>query len=388
MADQKPILSEIRAFHKKAKSGVAGNRDGPPGKQMMDSLPRCLPKEAEQHQLDLLRDEMQARLVALQTPAESDAMGIPKPRQFQLPPARKAKLQADFTHSFNFREREFRESAISSPHDGTFLWLLKDTEDPARKNTGFRQWLASPSNLYWITGKPGAGKSSLMKYLSDFRSNGEGAKLCRSFVAEGAGSSKIATASFYFWASGAEIQASQTALFRTTLLFDLLQDPLRDPTRADLISRIAPAMWVSACLLGTPFPSYWDEGELRNLLVRTIEELSRDNTRVCLFIDGLDEYGGDSQTIIAFVNKILKLPNVKLCVSRRLWVPFECAFGRASFLRVQDLTYPDIHHSVKSRFDKCEDFSILMRRDCLCRQADRPSCRKVCGRVSLGPNRG
>lgn len=361
MTDQKPILSEIRAFHKKSKSGVAGDRHDPPGKQMMDSLSRCLPQEAEQHQLDILRNEMQARLVALHSPAESNAMGVPKPRQFQLPPARKAKLQADFTHSFNFREREFRESAIPSPYDTTFLWMFQ-CSDQARSNTGFRQWLASSSNLYWITGKPGAGKSTLMKYISSFRSNGEGAKICRRFLVEGAGSSKIATASFYFWASGAEIQASQTALFRT-LLFDLLQDPLRDPTRADLITRIAPAMWESACLLGTPFPSYWDEGELGDLLFRTIQELSRENTRVCMFIDGLDEFAGEPQTIISWVKKILKLPNVKLCVSSRPWVPFECAFGRAPSLRVQDLTYPDIHHFVKSRFDECEDFSRLMRRE-------------------------
>ena len=364
MADQKLILSEIRALHKDVKSGVASNRNDPPGKQMMDSLSRSLPEEAEHHQLDLLRDEMQARLVALHSSTDNDAMVVAEPRQFQLPPARKAKLQADFTHSFNFREREFRESAISSPYDNTFLWMFNlDTEDSARKNTGFRQWLASPSDcLYWVTGKPGAGKSTLMKYISDFRCNGEGAKLCRRFLAEGAGSSKIATASFYFWASGAKIQATQTALFRT-LLFDLLRDPLRDPTRPDLISRIAPVMWESACLLGTPFPRYWAEAELRDLLFRTIEQLSQDNTKVCLFIDGLDEFGGDPQTIISFVDKILKLPNVKLCVSSRPWVPFECAFRGASTLRVQDLTYPDIRYFTKSHFDKCEDFSRLMKRE-------------------------
>ncbi|KAK0741450.1 hypothetical protein B0T18DRAFT_231134 [Schizothecium vesticola] len=363
VADQKAILSEIRAFHKGVKSGVGGNREDPPGKQMMDSLSRCLPEEAEQHQLDLLRDEMHTRLFALES-THNDAMVVPEPRQFQLPPARKAKLQANFTHCFNFQEREFRESAISSPYDSTFLWLFQEnTEDSARKNTGFRQWLASPSGgLYWITGKPGAGKSTLMKYISDFRCNGEGAKLCRRFLAEGAGSSKIATASFYIWASGAEIQASQTALFRT-LLFELLRDPLRDPTRPDLISRIAPAIWESACLLGTLFPRYWAEGELRDLLFRTIEELSQDDTKVCLFIDGLDEFGGDPQTIISFVNKILQLPNVKLCVSSRPWVPFECAFSRAPSLRIQDLTFLDIEHYVTSRFDKCEDFSRLMKRE-------------------------
>lgn len=153
-----------------------------------------------------------------------------------------------------------------------------------------------------------------MKYTSNFRSNDEGATLRRKLLAKGAGSSRIATASFYFWASGAEIQASKTALFRS-LLFDLLQD------NADVIPRIAPAAWESACLLGTPFPQDWTEEMLRDLVVRTVEELSRDS-KVCIFIDGLDEFGGDPQTIISFVDTVLQMPNVKLCVSSRPWAQF------------------------------------------------------------------
>lgn len=101
---------------------------------------------------------------------------------------------------------------------------------------------------------------------------------------------------------------------------------------------------------------------LRDLVVRTVEELSRDS-KVCIFIDGLDEFGGDPQTIISFVDTVLQMPNVKLCVSSRPWAQFQSAFGRASTLRMQDLTYPDIRHFVQTRFDECPGFRRLVERE-------------------------
>ncbi|KAK1834932.1 hypothetical protein QBC39DRAFT_275959 [Podospora conica] len=355
LAMQEAVLSEIRGLAK-GRSSVSGRHADAPCEQMIKSLSGCLAEEAEQHQLDLLRQEIHARLVELHSSADDGAPQSRQPRQAQLPEDRKLELQRDFLHTLHFREKGYRESAISSPYDSTFRWMFQDTEDPARKDTGFRQWLASSSNLFWVTGKPGAGKSTLMKYISDFHSKGEGATLCQQFLDEWAGSSKIATASFYFWSSGAEIQASQKAMVGS-ILVDLLQQ------NADIIPQVVPLMWESACLLGTPFPQHWAEGALGDLLFGTLEELSRGNTRVCLFIDGLDEFDGDAQTIIDFVDKMLQLPDVKLCVSSRPWVAFESAFGRASSLRVQDLTYPDIQHFIQSRFEKSEGFSRLMKRE-------------------------
>lgn len=177
----------------------------------------------DEHQIHLLREQIHTRLVELHGPAaQGTTVQDPNPPDAQLTEERRLHLQTEFILSFHFREREYRESAISSPYENTFAWMFEDSEDPGRKSNGFRQWLSSPSdNLFWVTGKAGSGKSTLMKYTSNFRSNGEGATLCRKLLAKGAGSSRIATASFYFWASGAEIQASKTALFRS-LLFDLL----------------------------------------------------------------------------------------------------------------------------------------------------------------------
>lgn len=94
-----------------------------------------------------------------------------------------------------FRNMNDRSEGILEAHRKTFTWMLSEQDPPsrgpvdsnallatsihlARSNarggsmqwSNFVQWLNSESKLYWVTGKPGAGKSTLMKYLqSDSR---------------------------------------------------------------------------------------------------------------------------------------------------------------------------------------------------------------------------
>ncbi|KAK0639896.1 hypothetical protein B0T16DRAFT_361557 [Cercophora newfieldiana] len=272
----------------------------------------------------------------------------------QVPIARRVQVQKDFILTLNYKEREYRESAISSPYDKTFQWMFND--DPNRKNAEFSQWLASDSSLFWITGKPGSGKSTLMKYISDFKSEGEGAALCRQQLLAWAGSSELLTASFYFWASGSAAQGSQKAML-SSLLFQLLQD------NPDIIARIAPAVWESACLFNTQIRKVWTEEDLSEILLNAVKQLSGRKLKTCFFIDGLDEFDGKPETLISFIHRIVELPNVKVCVSSRPWVQFEDAFGRKPSLRVQDLTYGDIKHFVESQFDRNEGFRRLKSRE-------------------------
>jgi ABC-type thiamine transport system ATPase subunit len=50
-----------------------------------------------------------------------------------------------------------REERILEAHEKTFRWIFKDSP--------FKHWLESKtgSNLFWISGKAGSGKSTLMK---------------------------------------------------------------------------------------------------------------------------------------------------------------------------------------------------------------------------------
>jgi len=56
-------------------------------------------------------------------------------------------------------ERDLREEQIEQNSGGTFGWVYDDD------TTGFREWLLSGGNIFWIRGKPGPGKSTSMKYI-------------------------------------------------------------------------------------------------------------------------------------------------------------------------------------------------------------------------------
>lgn len=68
----------------------------------------------------------------------------------------------------------------------------------------------------------------------------------------------------------------------------------------------------------------------------------QDGLRICLFIDGLDEYEGDSDgtyvDIVALFSEIATSPNIKICLSSRPWLAFEDSFLLGPTLRLEDLT--------------------------------------------------
>ena len=88
--------------------------------------------------------------------------------------------------------------------------------------------------------------------------------------------------------------------------------------------------------------------------------LASDQLRLCFFIDGLDEYEGDSEDIISLFRDIPRSPCLKICLSSRPSWDFEKAFEAGPKLRLQDLTYKDIrayvcdnlesHHQVLQLF--------------------------------------
>ena len=59
-----------------------------------------------------------------------------------------------------------REERISDNFLTTFQWIYSEPQNGSRQWSSFTSWLQGPENIYWITGKPGSGKSTLMKMLS------------------------------------------------------------------------------------------------------------------------------------------------------------------------------------------------------------------------------
>jgi len=149
---------------------------------------------------------------------------------------------------------------------------------------------------------------------------------------------------------------SQAGLFMS-LLYELISQ------RRDIIPIVFRTQWEALCLFGPNKRLEFSEATLRDKLLITIQILARDS-KVCLFVDGLDEFGGNSEILVALFKSLVDTTRrLKICVASRPWVIFEDAFGQNPSLRVEDLTYDDIKGYVSSNFDMNAEFSKLRDRE-------------------------
>ncbi|RSL90657.1 hypothetical protein CDV31_015647 [Fusarium ambrosium] len=224
--------------------------------------------------------------------------------------------------SLHFRQIKERISDVHSAHPTTLKWIFGNSPE-----ANVAEWMSSTDNndLYWISGYAGSGKSTLMKFLVNHQRTIQ-------LLKEWSGDNPLIVANHFFWSAGTPIQKSQEGLFRT-LLFQIM---LRD---VDLIPVLCPNRWATNSF---EHLEPWTRTELLETFQR-LADLTTRKTRICLFIDGLDEYRGDHRELLSVLFKISKAPHLKVCASSRPWIEFRQAFEASQWkLSVQDLTAEDI----------------------------------------------
>ena len=249
--------------------------------------------------------------------------------------------------SLHFKYIELRQDNIKDAHSHTFEWIFKgDSIDGSRPNTGFLEWMQSQKSIYWVSGKAGSGKSTLMKYCC---SHPETSKALQNW----AGSSRLIIASYFFWSAGNTMQKSQQGLLQS-LLYQIFK---RCP---DLIPIVCSSRWTSTDLDNESEP--WTLPELFNAF-KCIGELETTSYRFCFFVDGLDEYDGEHSDIVHVMDSLARSSSIKLCVSSRPWNVFIEAFDGKPKLRLQDFTPGDIQRYVEDQLGKDTRFLKLMSKD-------------------------
>jgi hypothetical protein len=254
--------------------------------------------------------------------------------------------------SLRFKSMKVRHSQIAVAHQKTFTWILEAPELPptdSRYHIKFSDWLRSGSGIYWISGKPGSGKSTLMKLLCSHATT-------RSFLKEWAGPCKLIQASYFFWSSGTYMQKSQQGLLQSLLYEILSQSPA-------LFQKACPEKWAVA-MANAQAVHEWSLADLFQAF-SFLTEQGMSDTRFCFFIDGLDEYDGDHFDIIEAVEMLASSPNVKICLSSRPWNPFENAFGRHLWkkLYLQELSRTDIELYVQNKLTEHSSFAMFSLED-------------------------
>ncbi|KAL2287693.1 hypothetical protein FJTKL_05059 [Diaporthe vaccinii] len=247
-------------------------------------------------------------------------------------------LQDFILESLSFQSMESREQDVAKAHGNSFDWIFDITGSRGSANDPrFTEWLSTDNlgSIYWITGKPGSGKSTLMRYLSEHRET-------RRSLQVWAGERQVAIAGFYFWVSGSEDQRSRVGLLRSLLhqLLSLYPEsiPAAFPSLWRKLSGMTSKERVSMGL-------EWTGPELTSGFSRLLDS-GLSQAKVCFFVDGLDELDGDHESMIRFFRDLgtgKHASQVKMCLSSRPWQVFERAFSRSvPSLRLQELILGDM----------------------------------------------
>jgi hypothetical protein len=273
-----------------------------------------------------------------------------------LEKSREVANQRAIQGGLQFHDMTERYQDISEAADNTFEWILQDTSGSEQLSSNrelilpFKAWLETGSGIFHISGKPGSGKSTLMKFLCNHART-------KSSLESWAGEKKLIIGHFFFWNRGSRMQKSLLGLIRALTFHVTNQCP-------HIIPEIFPQHWEPARYepVGQHPVVNIENDEIiwafRQLV--TIKDIY-ENYRYCFFIDGLDEFDEMLQTYTNLINAIWSWVessqgHLKICVSSRELPPFQLRFDAKQRLRLQDLTKADIAGLVQQGLQQEQDF--------------------------------
>ncbi|KAI0432656.1 hypothetical protein F5Y09DRAFT_131419 [Xylaria sp. FL1042] len=235
-------------------------------------------------------------------------------------------------------------SQVSRVNKGSFEWLFTD-------RAAYAEWLADDGSAYdpifWITGKPGSGKSTLMRFaLEDPRS--------KSLLPPSIGHPMA----YFFHLRGKSLVQKSLQGMIQELLYQILKQfpdfyvPLKPIHERKIAKKSLGVKWDLDDLI---------EGFCR---IPYLTALSmRGRPRIFLFIDALDENQDQNDNILLLqvLEGVLEryhvrkaqpsAPLLKICLASRPWPLFRSAFGGRSkilSISVNEFTTADIERYTQS----------------------------------------
>ncbi|KAM0079786.1 hypothetical protein ACKRZS_008073 [Fusarium odoratissimum] len=236
--------------------------------------------------------------------------------------------------SLDFEQIDARKLTIKAAHSKTCRWFLKHPDYLSWINP---QQTSQHHGFLWIRGKPGAGKSTIMKfiYLESKKKDHKHQSL---------------TASFFFSARGELLEKTVSGMYRSLILqlfhgFPDLECVLDDP---DLLPRNQ-----SGC---PPL------NVLKELFRATVAKLGQRSFRC--FIDALDEC--DEQQVMDLIEYFEEMAeqctedniNLRICFSSRHYPYIDIKFGIRIIIEEQIGHSSDLESYIKTHL-RIKDKSIL-----------------------------
>ena len=189
-----------------------------------------------------------------------------------------ADQRQSYVNSLWFDQIDARHATIKTAHAKTCTWLLSKSE--------YQDWLdvnkiSEHNGFLWIKGKPGTGKSTIMKFAYAH---------ARKKMAD------VIIISFFFNARGEHLERSALGMYQS-LLYQLLQ---KIPELESVFDSLGPKAPSGGEIFG------WDIEMVKNLFGHAIEKLGQH--RLTCFIDALDECEEDQvREMVAFFEHLGQL---------------------------------------------------------------------------------
>jgi hypothetical protein len=255
---------------------------------------------------------------------------------------RENEQRRDWDHllkSLNFDARIERVNMIRQEYSDTCRWIFRPSteyglasdhkseqaypECHPRSWPCFTTWLQSEGPpIYWICGKAGSGKSTLMKFIASKESP------TRDSLKQWQPGVQIV--SHYFWLAGSPMQNSIKG-FLCSLVHQILSKDLP----------LALALLEAKPDIGRKSSTTdWDPTELQQILIDLIRQPGK---AFCIFLDGLDELSPEEspRDLIDIINE-LQSPQVKMCLASRPEPAMKMYLGHYPTLPMHAFTRDDI----------------------------------------------
>ena len=253
--------------------------------------------------------------------------------------------------SLNSANARRRIETVEEAFSETCEWIF----DP---NFGFQDWLKGEDvrTKYWIQGKPGSGKSTLMKFAKDH-------PLTRNLL-EQYHHSHWVMAAYFFHDRGTEVQKSISGFLREILYQILHQRRSLFPLVYALFHPNGPS---------TSMRDIRSEGGTRDVLEQNDREIHYDwspgvlqdalfsiasrsvfDLNICIFVDALDEHDGNHRDLLSTLDRLTRLTGnpffrLRLCLAGRQENIFKDAFRDCPGFSIHELTTGDIRRYTEGR---------------------------------------
>ena len=248
----------------------------------------------------------------------------------------------NFLEDLRFPDIFSRQEQLGDAHKKTFEWIFSPSKSSGSEGkwANFTAWLEEtegPNLIYWIHGKAGAGKSTLMTYVIEDPRTYDGLRAWCGKDAE------LLTPSFFFWAAGSGLQRTVQGLLRSVMYQILMEN-------GKILSELLNSSRNKRGLRPRPGLA-WTERRLLGFLDEIIKITAAMGIYICFFLDGLDEYDGEIDLLKTWIFDLNTHQHVKVCVSSRPEEAFRRAFTGMPQLRLQDLTRGDIKLYIHDRLE-------------------------------------